>query len=115
MGKGAKQLKRQLPAKSAEQIAYERNETKKDARIKMKNLQRVVDYKVVQVDSGEITETRTIHTIPDGTAVQIDGFVNNKKPKHILENEIDELKFKIEFFEEQIKNIEELENAEKPT
>jgi len=114
MGKGAKQLKRQLPVKSKEQIAYDRAVTKKNNRFEIISRKRILEYKQNQVTTGNVTETRNIHEIPDGTIVTVDGFVDGKKPMHIIENEIDKLNYDIEFFEDQNKNIEELENAEKP-
>jgi len=97
--------------KSAEQIAYDRRVTKERNKVMVDCIKRELDYKQNELANG-ITETRTIHRIPDGTAVSVDGYIDNKKPKFMIENEIDTLNQRIKEFEEQIKNIEELEHAD---
>lgn len=95
--------------KSEEQIAYERKITKERNSIMIKNIQREIEFKQEQLISG-IKETRTINRIPDGTAVTVDGYIDNKKPKFMIENEIDALNQRKKEFEQQIKDIEEIEN-----
>lgn len=95
---------------SEEQIAYNRKITKERNSVMIQNIQREIDFKKEQLEK-EIIETISIHRIPDGTAIRVDGYLDGKKPKFIIENEIDSLNQRIEEFKDQNKNIEELENA----
>jgi len=120
MGKGAKNIKKYLQEqkKTEEQKKYDRKITKIRLGVQEKQLERDIIFKLAQIESGEITETRTIHKLADGTMSIVDGFINNLKPKHILENEVDELKARVEMFKEQlieIKKAEEEENVERTT
>lgn len=100
--------------KSDEQVAYERKITKERNEVMIKNIQREIDFKKTELEK-EIIETISIHRIPDGTAIRVDGYADGKKPKFIIENEIDSLNQRIQEFEEQNKNIKELENANTKT
>jgi len=95
---------------SEEQRAYDRKIKKERNKIMTTNINREIEYKLLQLDNG-ITETRTINRIPDGTAVVVDGYVDNLKPKFMIQNEIDTLGQRVKEFNEEVKAIEELENA----
>ena len=90
--------------KSDEQIAYERGIKKQRNNVMITGINREIEYKKNELANG-ITETRTIHRIPDGTAVNVDGYTDNKKPKFMILNEIDALSQRSKEIEE-----EDLEN-----
>lgn len=106
-----KQLEKQ------EQIEYERKIRKERLEVEIGCIQRDMAYKQNQVDTGLITETRAINQIPGNPAIILDGYSDGLKPKHILENEIEQHKLRIKEKEEQIANIKKLEeeNATEPT
>jgi len=118
MGKGSKQVKNYVKSKQEDaklkkaQVEFDRKRTKQINAVRIVNINRDILFKQNQVDTGEIVETRSIHRLPDGTATIVDGYIDHLKPKHILQNEIDEAKNKVEFYEEQIKQIEQIEEEE---
>jgi len=123
MGKGAKQVRKFTQAEQKkremeeEQKRFDRSQSKKRLTAQIKNMGRDIIFKKGQLDTG-IVETRTVHLTPDGSATIVDGYIDNMKPKHIIENEITEYGAKIEIFQEQIdeiKKIEEEENARETT
>ena len=114
MGKGAKQIKRYEQAKKVDaiQLEYDRWKSRLDLGMRIKNIQREIDFKKEQLKTG-VKETRTIHTLPDGSAAIVDGFVEGVKPKHVLENEIDAFTVKQQIFEEQLRQMKIKEEEEK--
>lgn len=97
---------------SAEQKAYDRKVSKIRLNTQLKQWGREIDYKQKQIATEIITETRTIHKLPDGTTTIVDGFTDGLKPKHIIENELDQLKAMIEMNKEQLAEIEKAEEEE---
>jgi len=115
MGKGAKKVRKfenQLPEKSPEQIAYERELNKRNAKVNIKALNRIKEFKQAQIDTGKVVETQSVHTIPDGTAVKVDGYINGLKPTFLLQNEIDYIENDIQTFNNRIKDIEKAEEKD---
>lgn len=115
MGKASKNVNKFLREKnkiSKEQIAYDRKVTRLRNETIIKNLQRDIDFKMSQADSGEIIETRVVSHAPDGTPVIIDGYKDGVKPVHILLNEIDELKARQEISRETLINLTKSEEQD---
>lgn len=91
----------QVPQKSEEQIKYDKWENLNRKNIMVKNIQREIDFKEGELRNG-IIETISIHRIPDGTAVRVDGYEDGKKPKFVIQNELDTLNLRKAEFEKQI-------------
>lgn len=95
-----------LPEKSEDQLNFERKVRIKELNRRLDSLTRHFNFKTEQVISGQIIETRSIHQIPDGSAVKVDGYIGGLKPKFLLEDEIEEIKFHMELLKEQIEMIQ---------
>lgn len=98
------------PKPTPEQLAFDRKQTKLRKQSQLRSIERTIKFKQDQIDSKNIVETQSIHYIPDGTAVRVDGYKDNLKPEFVLINEIDNLNTQAEGIKDQLKNIEELEN-----
>jgi len=95
----------------AEQTARERKESIEKGGINIKIIQREIAFKIKQLETG-ITETRSIHKIPDGSVVTVDGYVDNLKPEFIIKNELDLLNYNIETYKRQIADIKKAEEED---
>lgn len=116
MGKAQKQLaklkkKQEEEMKSQEQVKFERHVTKQRYEVDMVCLNREKAFKQQQLD-GEVLETRTTIHPPSGQTVIQEGYVDGKKPKWLIENEIDILNQKIRERKEQLENIQQLEEQD---
>ena len=105
----AKEEAGQPVGKSSEQLKKERVQRQYDRKVSLSRLAvrigsiaRDITYKMKQIETGIITETRSIHKLPDGTAAIVDGYVDELKPKFIIENEVDYLKNEMDLIKEQI-------------
>ena len=78
-------------------------------------LNREIGYKQNQL-KNEITETRTINTVPGQPSTVLEGYVGELKPAYIIENEIEKAKQLIKEQKRQIENtkLAREEDATKP-
>lgn len=100
-----------------EQMDFNRSKTKMQSQVQISNISRHITYKEEQVKSNTVQETRIVKIADNGEATIMDGYIDQIKPKFLLENEIDELKVRQELFKQQLKAIEraEEEDARKTT
>jgi len=113
MGKGAKAVRAAINGQSridVEEMNRQRYITKMRTKARLNCIQRDIDFKKAQLECGKITETRVVHRMPDGSMSIVDGYVDGLKPKHILENEIDQQSVEIILMNEQLEEIEKIEN-----
>jgi len=92
------------------QMKVQRHITKMRTIARKNCIQRDIDFKKEQLDSGKIVETRVLHRMPDGTISIVDGYEGGLKPKHILLNEIDQQSVEVTLMNEQLEEITKLEN-----
>ena len=97
--------------KSQEQIKFERKVTKQRYEVDIKCLSRERDFKTEQL-KNEILETRTAIHQPNGQVIIQEGYVDNKKPKWLIENEVDIINQKLRERLDQIYNIDQLEEKD---
>ena len=113
MGKGSKAVRSAVNQQSREdvnQMKVQRHITKMRTIARKNCIQRDIDFKKEQLDSGKIVETRVLHRMPDGTISIVDGYEGGLKPKHILLNEIDQQSVEVTLMNEQLEEITKLEN-----
>ncbi len=94
----------------AEQIKEERKDKLDKSRIDLKMNQRELAFKMAQIATGvlEKNESKLYNVVSFPK--------DDLKPKHVLENEIDMIKFHLIQKEKEIKNMEDLEKEDvKPT
>ena len=75
-------------------------------------LNREIDFKKEQIQSGNIVETRMINQLPGQPAIIIEGYKEGTKPSYILENEIESRMQRIKEIKRQMDNITEMEEED---
>ena len=93
-------------------MVFHRKKTRLHNETQIKNIQREIEFKATQVKSGDIQETRFVKIADSGQPTIIDGYKDNLKPKHILENEIDDLKARQDLFKEQLRALNQAEEED---
>ncbi len=106
-GKNHKFCSRECISVFDKQMSAARIRSIKERDLTIRQIERDIEFKNNQI-SFEIVETRTIQITPGQSPVIVDGYIDNKKPKHILQNEVDGLKRQVELIKADIKNMEDL-------
>lgn len=108
--KAIERLKKQGISK--EQLVYQRKIQKERLEIELTCIRREIKFKDEEVSSGNIIETRAVNQIPGQPAITLDGYQDGLKPKHLLENEMDQLNLIIKQKQEMIDDIKKLEEED---
>jgi hypothetical protein len=93
-------------------MEFNRSAKKHDFENQITGMQREIEFKQNQVDTGNIVETRAVRIGNDGMPTIVDGFVDGVKPKHLLLNDIDNLKTRQKLIEKQLKALKEAEEED---
>jgi uncharacterized protein YyaL (SSP411 family) len=111
--KAKEELKQKLASRAIdkEQLARDRKVTKDRNAVMIQAVNREIKFKTDEIVNG-VVETLAIQRMPDGTMLKVEGYEGGKKPYFMIQNEIDMLTQRVKEFEQQIKDIEEAENAD---
>ncbi len=87
-----------------EQIIKQRNDSIKFNKVKIKQLQREIDFKKDEIKNNDIIETTSMTNPQTGIT---SAFKGGFKPKWLIENEIDFLELQVEAIEANQTNLQE--------
>ena len=93
------------------QLEFNRKAKKRDFENQLSGMQREIEFKQEQLKSG-IMETRVIKLGNDGMPTIVDGYVDGLKPKHLILNDIDNLKTRQDLITNQLDALSKAEEED---